>query len=435
MVEGIRFPSGSDGDLFLDLFIPTTGEGPFPVALYLSGFGAEGHTEQLWRQAARLASKGVAGVAMQYSQNPEGWIRIPEARDDVLDGLTYLQRESSYDLDFERVAAVGASQGGYLAALLATSDLRDIRIMAVAVYNAPLDLEDFRYRGSASFPAASLGIPYERDSTLWRRLSPINRVSSAAPPFLFLHGTGDRTVPYQQSVAMALGLLETGVRAEIFTAADGAHGFFLHPPWFEPTTTAMEDFLLRMLVDADQSATAPDGDYDRVPEPTFPPEGRRVAFVRRVDGRAALFVMRVGEPEATRLTDAQGNDRAPAWSPDGTSLAFQSDRGGDFDLFRLDLETGSLSQLTFADRSGGPSGGPSWSPDGNRIAFLSDRSGSVEMFVMHSDGSGAEQLTTTPGGEGHPSWSPDGRSILHSLDRKLYLLDLVSRQVRELTGR
>ena len=64
-----------------------------------------------------------------------------------------------------------------------------------------------------------------------------------APPFLFLHGTDDTTVPIEQSRAMVRKLREAGVKAEIYEAPGAAHGFFNRPPHYEPTLQRMAVFL------------------------------------------------------------------------------------------------------------------------------------------------------------------------------------------------
>ncbi len=82
---------------------------------------------------------------------------------------------------------------------------------------------------------------------MYRQASPVAHVSKASAPFLFLHGTDDKTTPYEHSVAMMKKLQAAGVHAEIFTAEGAGHGFFNRPPWFEPTLKRMEAFFSRFL--------------------------------------------------------------------------------------------------------------------------------------------------------------------------------------------
>ena len=94
-------------------------------------------------------------------------------------------------------------------------------------------------------------------------------------------------------------------------------------------------------------------------------------------------------------------------SPNGTSVALTT-AGSREDLYVLDLEGGDLRQLTddpFRER------GPQWSPDGSKIAFYSNRSGTYQLWSIRPDGSGLRQLTDLPDGAWFPYWSSDGSQI------------------------
>ncbi len=99
--------------------------------------------------------------------------------------------------------------------------------------------------------------------------------------------------------------------------------------------------------------------------------------------------------------------RDPHPSPDGTQIAL-STRGRQEDLHVLDLESGVLRQLT---RDLARDRGPQWSPDGSRIAFYSNRSGTYQLWVVEADGSGLRQITDVADGAWFPLWSPDGARV------------------------
>ena len=98
----------------------------------------------------------------------------------------------------------------------------------------------------------------------------------------------------------------------------------------------------------------------------------------------------------------------PSWSPDGTRIAFVSDRTDPHgDVFVMNADGTGITQLT-----SGPEydSSPQWSPDGSRIAFTSSRGGAQSVFVMHADGSDLHPLVASQG-EIRFAWSPDGKEI------------------------
>ena len=109
----------------------------------------------------------------------------------------------------------------------------------------------------------------------------------------------------------------------------------------------------------------------------------------------------------------QGMDTSPVWSPDGTRIAYMSDRGGDFNIYIMDIDGDKDRQLTVdpnADVS------PVWSPDSSKIAFVSARVGYENIYVMDADGGNLQQLTDDPvwalNPPRSPAWSPDGTRII-----------------------
>ena len=106
-------------------------------------------------------------------------------------------------------------------------------------------------------------------------------------------------------------------------------------------------------------------------------------------------------------------DGGPTWSPDGTKLAFASDRDGDMEIYVLSLTPsmapGTVTKLT--DNTAFDYA-PDWSWRNNRIAFQSNRVGpNSEIFDMRADGTDVRRLTVNYNGDADPSWASDGLHI------------------------
>ncbi|MGB9618922.1 MAG: carboxypeptidase regulatory-like domain-containing protein, partial [Armatimonadota bacterium] len=151
--------------------------------------------------------------------------------------------------------------------------------------------------------------------------------------------------------------------------------------------------------------------------PAWSPDGTRIAFVSYRDGpQSDIWVMNINTGELHNITRHSAGyayhsaDYAYlTWSPDGTKIAFASDRGGASDIWVIDMEKGDLRNVT---NDSYWDGDPSWSPTSNEIVFVSDRDGAWHLWVISADGSHLRRLTKKPGDYSDPAWSPDGRQIV-----------------------
>jgi TolB protein len=147
-------------------------------------------------------------------------------------------------------------------------------------------------------------------------------------------------------------------------------------------------------------------------EPAWSPDGTKIAFAREVDGAFDLFVWSASG--LTRLTDTAADELGPAWSPDGTRIAFaRYDQGvdtGSADLWIASADGTAEMPILESNRDEST---PAWSPDGKRIAYLQD--GGVA--IVNADGTAPRSLTEGGGlREGRPAWSPDGSRLAFTRD-------------------
>ncbi len=190
---------------------------------------------------------------------------------------------------------------------------------------------------------------------------------------------------------------------------------------------------------------SPGADYD----PDWSPDGRRIAFVSyrddnvniyviNADGtgltQLTIYVMRADGSDQHRLVADDEEDLSPAWSPDGSRIAFE---GGVEDSFVdvMSADGTNRVRLTFQGRERSPA----WSPDGKRIAFRAFRLESDDIYLMNPDGSDEHLLVGDPeASDREPSWSPDGARLAFSstLDdtKQIYVAGADGSKPRRLTG-
>jgi Tol biopolymer transport system component len=151
--------------------------------------------------------------------------------------------------------------------------------------------------------------------------------------------------------------------------------------------------------------------------PAWSPDGTRIAFESTVDGRRAVWLMQADGQGLRRLTHTTGasTETAPAWSPRGARIAFATDRDGNSEIYVAGADGSGARRLTENPANDGV---PSWAPDGARIAFVSDRDGEFGIWAMTADGGSPARLVPGPADPGSkPAWAPDGRTIAFASDR------------------
>ena len=140
-------------------------------------------------------------------------------------------------------------------------------------------------------------------------------------------------------------------------------------------------------------------------DPDWSPDGTKIAFVSdRNHSVYQIYVMDADGTNQIRLTDGPRDKRYPDWSPDGGKIAFTvHDTVSRIEVMDADGENRVALEQNAST--------PSWSPDGGSIAFVSGRDRGSEIYVIGADGQGLERVTHDFLGGASPSFSPDGRRI------------------------
>lgn len=260
--------------LRLDLARPRTG-GPFPCVVCLHG-GA-------WKMGSRkdlsepfgevsfgipgaslievLADRGFAAVSVSYRLAPRN--QFPAQIHDAKSAVRFLRTHASeLHLDPDRIAALGFSAGGHLAALLGTTGSTEDRtfggtlypnvksdVACVVDFFGPSDLTLYCQTPGIEelFFRPLLGSLFQDNPAVYKKASPLTHVSADDSPFLLIHGTADLVVPVLHSERLHKKLRSAGVESELLPMPGKGHGWFGDDTI--QTTDAAVKFLSRHLAE------------------------------------------------------------------------------------------------------------------------------------------------------------------------------------------
>ncbi len=274
-------------------------------------------------------------------------------------------------------------------------------------------------------PTQEATTPPSPTATIAPTETPSPTATATPPPPPSLAGGGDLILFSSSRDGVPGGLLVTyadgGEQVPVFESGAGfsnAVHFALSPDGSLLAFAAIPDggdgleiFVLNIGANARAQMTDSPGDDM---QPRWSPDGSQIAFISNRDVNSEIYVMAADGSGQTNLTNDGAGDYGHVWSPDGSQIAFGSNRSGDNDVFVMDADGSNLVNVT---ANAAAEWGPSWSPDGSQLVFGSNRDGNDDIFIMNADGSNQRNLTNNPAADNGAVWSPDGDWIAFASDR------------------
>jgi alpha-L-fucosidase 2 len=226
--KDIEYARAGDTRLKLDASVPD-GAGQFPVVIVVHGGGwASGDkATDLAPLLTPLTDAHYTWFSINYRLAPAS--RWPAGYDDVRTAIRWVKTHAAdFKGDPNHIALLGYSAGGHLACLAATENDPTTTMQAIVGIAPPTDLEiDLPQRGGLSKSLQDLlDRPKELSVESRKQLhemSAVNHIRAGMPPFLLMHGTADKSVPYDGSVTFAARLKAVKVPCELITINDAPH--------------------------------------------------------------------------------------------------------------------------------------------------------------------------------------------------------------------
>lgn len=167
--------------------------------------------------------------------------------------------------------------------------------------------------------------------------------------------------------------------------------------------------------------------------PAWSPDGSKIAYVSFEKKKPIIFVQSLSG-QRTMLANFKGNNSAPAWAPDGNKLAIVLTYGANSQVYTINADGSGLQQVT---KSSAIDTEPTWSTDGKWIYFSSDRGGKPQIYKVSSAGGDPQRVTFEGAYNVSPRFSPDGKSLAMIRNDggkfRVALQDLASGQVQMLS--
>ena len=242
--------------LHLDAHIPP-GKGPFPAVILVHGGGWTAGTKTanfLLPLFEPLTKTGYTWFTIDYRLAPQH--PYPAAVEDVENAIVFVKNHArEYKLNPRKIALMGESAGGHLVNLTGARNRRPADVAAVVSFYGPIDMVKYAIGFQEKPPTGAMRGFFE--ITQWddaamaklREASPATYLGRKTPPFLFIQGTADAAVPYEQATLAVELFKKAGIPCELITVQDGVHGVinWEKDPKFQAYKSEMTAWLYKTL--------------------------------------------------------------------------------------------------------------------------------------------------------------------------------------------
>jgi len=248
--KDVTYCTGGTSALKMDIYYPTAAAGKTPAVLYVHGGGWTGGTKSSGAGSdsiPELVSRGYLVAAVDYRLAPKN--KWPAQIEDVKCAVRYLRANAArYNIDPDRIGAMGGSAGGHLVSMLGVTDGREglegtggnagvsSRVQAVVDMFGPADLT-VEFNGAGQQIMTNVFGVSSHTSEVLKNASPVTWASADDPAFLILQGENDTLVPPSQSQELYDTLKRAGVDAKLVMVTNAGHGFAPEGGQISPSRT------------------------------------------------------------------------------------------------------------------------------------------------------------------------------------------------------
>lgn len=237
----IQYGTANGKRLLLDAYLPA-GEGRRPAVVMIHGGGWRVGDKASWQpEAERLAARGWVAFSINYRLDEPSV--FPAEIDDAQAAVSWVRdNAAAYKVDPDRIAALGESAGGHLAAMLATLGEGRARIRVAAAWSPPTDLTALAGSRGDGWARPLLGCTRDTCPDTLAQSSPVNHVDGNDAP-LYLVNSSDELVPLSQAQALVRKLESAGVDHRLDVFGGNRHALDFRDDAWAPTLAFLERYL------------------------------------------------------------------------------------------------------------------------------------------------------------------------------------------------